>query len=80
MGGGSWLPGAARLDVEGGLLRAAGDVRTPLYVGILANLLNVFLIWVLIFGRLGAPELGVSGAAIASSLAMGFQVVVFWVL
>lgn len=61
-------------------LRAAGDVRTPLYVGILANLLNVFLNWVLIFGRLGAPELGVSGAAIASSLAMGFQVVVFWVL
>ncbi|MCC6319409.1 MAG: MATE family efflux transporter [Gemmatimonadaceae bacterium] len=33
-----------------------------------ANLLNVFLDWVLIFGRLGAPALGTTGAAIATSI------------
>jgi putative MATE family efflux protein len=58
-------------------LRAAGDSRTPLYAGIAANALNVFLNWVLIYGNLGMPALGVAGAAIASSLAMLFQVVVF---
>jgi Na+-driven multidrug efflux pump len=51
-------------------LRAAGDSRTPLVVGILANVLNVFLNWVLIYGNLGAPPLGVAGAGMASSLAM----------
>jgi putative MATE family efflux protein len=61
-------------------LRAAGDSRTPLVVGILANVLNVFLNWVLIYGNLGAPPLGVAGAGMASSLAMLFQLVVFWYL
>ncbi len=59
-------------------LRAAGDSRTPLYVGVAANVLNIFLNWVLIYGNLGAPALGVAGAGIASSLAMVFQVAVFW--
>ena len=66
--------------VFGAALRAAGDVRTPLYVGLVANVLNVFLNWLLIYGNLGAPALGVTGAALASSGAMLFQVVVFWVL
>ncbi|MBW2282222.1 MAG: MATE family efflux transporter [Deltaproteobacteria bacterium] len=66
--------------VFGSALRAAGDVRTPLYVGGVANLLNIFLNWVLIYGNLGAPALGVTGAALASSGAMLFQVVVFWIL
>jgi putative MATE family efflux protein len=59
-------------------LRAAGDSRTPLYVGVVANVLNVVLNWILIYGKLGFPALGVAGAAIASGLAMLFQVVVFW--
>ena len=61
-------------------LRAAGDSRTPLVVGILANLLNVFLNWVLIYGHLGSPALGVAGAGMASSIAMVFQMAIFWAL
>jgi putative MATE family efflux protein len=64
--------------VFGASLRAAGDSRTPLYIGLFANALNVFLNWVLIYGNLGAPALGVAGAAIASSGSMIFQVAVFW--
>ena len=64
----------------GAALRAAGDARTPLVIGVAANLLNLGLNWVLIFGNLGAPALGVGGAGIASSLAMLFQVLVFWPL
>ena len=61
-------------------LRAAGDARTPLWIGVIANVLNVFLNWVLIYGHLGAPALGVAGAGLASSLAMLFQVLLFWPL
>ena len=61
-------------------LRAAGDSRTPLYAGVAANLLNLFLNWVLIYGHLGAPAFGVAGASMASSLAMVFQVAWFWPL
>lgn len=61
-------------------LRAAGDTRSPLAIGAVANALNLFLNWVLIYGNLGFPRLGVAGAGIASSLAMVFQVAVFWIL
>ncbi len=64
--------------VFGAALRAAGDARTPLYIGIFTNLLNVFLNWVLIYGNLGLPAYGVAGAAIASTLSMVAQLVVFW--
>jgi putative MATE family efflux protein len=56
--------------VFGAALRAAGDVRTPLWAGLLASLVNVVMNWVLIYGHLGAPALGVIGAAIASNLAL----------
>jgi putative MATE family efflux protein len=63
--------------VFGAALRAAGDSRTPLYVGVVSNVLNIFLNWVLIYGNLGAPALGVVGAGIASSAAMFVQLVIF---
>ncbi len=61
-------------------LRAAGDARMPLYIGILANLLNLFLNWVLIYGNLGAPALGVAGAGMASAIAMFVQLAVYWIM
>ena len=57
-------------------LRAAGDTRTPLWVGILANVVNVPLAYGLVYGRFGLPELGVVGAAIASGLAFTLFAVV----
>jgi putative MATE family efflux protein len=47
-------------------LRCIGNVRIGLYVSIVAFATNVMLNWVLIFGNLGAPALGVQGAAIAT--------------
>src|SRR5262249_41632654 len=49
-------------------LRAAGDTRTPLYVGAGANVLNVFLAYGLVRGAFGFPRLGIAGAAIANGL------------
>ena len=57
-------------------LRAAGDSRTPLVTGVIANVVNIFFNWILIYGHFGAPALGVRGAAMASSLAMVAQLAV----
>ena len=51
------------------VLRSTGDVRTPLVVSLTALSLNTFLSYGLIFGRLGLPEMGVQGAAVAGLLA-----------
>ena len=50
-------------------LRGAGDVRTPLAVGVLANALNAVLCYALVLGRLGAPQLGALGSSIAAGIA-----------
>lgn len=60
----------------GSIFHAAGDTRTPFLVGAAGNLLNVGLDWVLIFGELGAPPLGVVGAAIGSVASVLVQSVV----
>jgi putative MATE family efflux protein len=49
-------------------LRAAGDTRTPLWIGVLTNIVNVALLYVLVFGHFGFPEFGVPGAALANGL------------
>ncbi len=50
-------------------LRAAGDMRTPLVVGVVENVLNFVINVNLIFGGFGFPALGVKGAAIGTSIA-----------
>lgn len=49
-------------------LRACGDTKTTLATNLSANLINIFLNYCLIGGNLGFPELGVSGAAIATAI------------
>ncbi len=47
-------------------LQAMGRVRPVLITVVVANLINVLLNWVLIFGHLGFPALGARGAAWAT--------------
>lgn len=54
--------------VLGAAFRGIGDTKTPFYITLVANGLNIFLDYVLIFGKLGFPNLGVKGAAIATSI------------
>ena len=63
------VPSGATLFVIVCSLRAAGDTRTPLAIGTVVGIVNVAVAWVLIFGRLGFPALGVVGAALATPLA-----------
>jgi MATE family multidrug resistance protein len=49
--------------------RGIGDTRTPLAAIVVANALNAVLDYGLVFGRLGLPAWGVSGAGTATALA-----------
>ena len=53
--------------IFGTVLRAAGDTKTPMKVGVVVNIVNVVLNYLLIYGKFGFPQLGVAGAAIASA-------------
>ena len=44
------------------------------------HVINIFLNWVLIFGNLGAPELGATGAGVASAIATVFGAASYFVL
>ena len=56
-------------------LQALGRMRPIVTVIVLANLANVFLNWVLIYGRVGFPELGVNGSAWATTIARWLMLV-----
>jgi len=48
----------------------------PMVVTIIANVVNVFVNWILIFGNLGFPKLELDGAGIATSSSRIFMVIV----
>ena len=50
-------------------LRATQQSALPLAASVIAFATNTFLNWVFIFGKLGAPALGVEGAALATAIA-----------
>jgi len=58
------------------LLRCTDRVRLPLYGSISGVAVNVALNWVLIFGHLGMPALGVRGAAIATVISQCVSIAV----
>jgi len=70
------LPPFALVQVYAGTLREAGETRAPMFAGICAILTNLFGNWVLIFGHLGAPALGVEGAAIATVISRWVELVI----
>ena len=61
-------------------LRAAGDARTPMWIGVATNLISMVGLYVLVFGHFGFPALGVKGAAIANGFAFGVAGLAFLVL
>ena len=58
------------------VLRNVEQVRIPLYTSIAAFFVNVGANYVFIFGKLGAPEMGVAGAAVGTLVARVFEFIV----
>lgn len=76
LAGGAVVGTEALANYYGGL----GNTRLPMRLSLLTMALNVFGNWVLIGGKLGAPALGVRGAAIASTLSTAAAFLVFLAL
>ena len=53
-------------QVYASTLRETGETLLPMKAGIIAVFVNLVFNYILIFGKLGAPALGVTGAAIAT--------------
>lgn len=70
------------LIIGKGVLRGAGDSRSPMLVTALANVVNIGLSYVLIYGVWGMPALGAAGSAwgtfAARSLALALLLGVLW--
>ncbi|MEL0638045.1 MATE family efflux transporter [Marinomonas sp. TI.3.20] len=73
------LPMLALMTAYKNLFEAAGRPGFPLFVATTGLLLNVCFNYVLIFGKLGFPDLGARGAAIASTLSLYLSVTFFFV-
>ena len=61
-------------------LEGIGNTRIAMVTIIISNSLNIFLNWVLIYGKLGAPQLGVTGGAWATFISRIVAAALFIVL
>ncbi len=65
----SWsLPFAAIIILVSGILQGMGNARTPMTIISILNVVNIIFCYLLIFGNLGFPNLGLKGAAIAYNI------------
>ena len=62
------------------LLRSTERVRIPLYASIASVAANIGLNWVFIYGHLGAPAMGIRGAALATACAAAINALLTVVL
>lgn len=67
-------------EIYAGTLRECGETRLPMMAGVAAVAVNLVLNYLLIFGKFGFPELGVTGAAVATVISRYVQaaIVIVW--
>lgn len=67
-------------EVYASTLRECGETKVPMIAGVVAVVVNLFFNYILIFGKFGAPRMGVVGAAVATVISRYVQaaVVVIW--
>jgi len=70
----------AIMQVYAGTLRETGETFVPMVAGIIAVFVNLIFNYILIFGKFGAPSLGVEGAALATVIARYVEcfIVILW--
>ena len=56
---------------------ATGDTKTPLFIGIMGNIVNTTFDYILIFGHFGFQSYGVKGAAYAIIIGKCFETVLY---
>ena len=68
------------VQIYASTLKETGETFVPMLAGIVAVFVNLIFNYILIFGKFGAPALGVTGAAIATVMSriVEFFIVVSW--
>jgi MATE family multidrug resistance protein len=70
------------IEVLGNWYGGLGNTWMALVASLISMVSDLFLNWVLIYGNLGAPEMGVNGAALSSTIGsvigFSFLIVAFW--
>ncbi len=61
----------------GNCYRGMGDTKTPMLIMLQANLMNIVLDPILIFGWMGIPAMGVRGAAVASVISQIYALTIY---
>ena len=56
------------------------NTKYPMYATILANIINIALNYLLIFGTFGFPKLGITGAAIGTLVSRVVMVIFLWII
>ncbi len=74
------LSGGAAIGIEalGSYYSGLGRTLPAMVVNLIAMALNILLNWIFIYGHLGAPAMGVGGAALASSISTGVAFALFF--
>jgi putative MATE family efflux protein len=70
----------AVMFILSGALRGVGDTRTSMIVTAFMNVINIALVYVLVFGFFIVPALGVTGAALAMVFSRGVGAAIMWAL
>ena len=70
-----FLPMACSLMIST-LLRCNGNARFPLYASITSAALNTALNYVMIFGKMGCPEMGIVGASWATTISRSVECII----
>lgn len=53
--------------------------KTPMWTAIEANILNIALAYVMIFGKFGFPQMGIAGAGWATCIAVTYRMIRLWI-
>ena len=74
------LPGFFMVQAYSSTLRECGETVVPMKAGVAAVIVNLVLNYVLIYGKMGFPALGVTGAAIATVISRYVEagIVLIW--
>ena len=67
-------PAVAITNILSSVLRSVEDVKLPMYVSVFTTVLNIFLDYAMIFGKFGFSEMGIKGAALATTISAWFGV------
>jgi len=75
----SYIPTSVSMALQIGL-KGTARTKIPLFMAFITLCMNGVLNYILIFGKFGAPALGVKGAALATAISRFFEMVITYLL